>query len=111
MIYYAIRQKSTGHYMPNYGSRKGRGGWTNDEPQPLTQVSPRLFTKKHVATAALREWLKGRTYVVHRGFSEDADEDWRTKPVAGRTADDMEVVPVWLEDFEDRAMLLEDQQP
>jgi len=98
MIYFAIRQISTGYFMPNYGSRKGRGGWTNDEPQPL-DIPPRLFLKRHTAQAALREWLKGVTYrVFTRSGSWEGDDDEKliSKPRASRVAGDMEIVAVKL---------------
>jgi hypothetical protein len=99
-VFFAIRQKSTGHFMPNYGSRKGRGGWTNDEPQPVQKVAPRLFPHEHLAKAALREWLKGVTYQVTRrsGSFEGVDDytELKIRPVAGRSADDMEIVAVFL---------------
>lgn len=102
IAFFGIRQISTGNFLPNYGSRKGRGGWTNDEPQSLTDVAPRLFTKKVAAAAALREWLKGVTRVeVHRSRTwsgdEDDSEEFKVTPMSHRKADDMEIVAVFVE--------------
>lgn len=85
MIFYAIRQISTGHFMPNYGSRKGRGGWTNDTPQSMSEVAPRLFVKRHLAATALKWWLKGETW-------QDIGGGQTTRACPERQASDMEIV-------------------
>ena len=97
--YYAIRQRSTGWFMPEYGSRKGLGGYTNNKPAPPSIRPPRLFLRERDAAVALKHWLAG---VTTRHFSrrnafesfEDDVEYLDTKPVAGRDAADMEIVEV-----------------
>lgn len=98
-VYYAIRQVSTGWFMPEYGTRKGLGGYTNDKPAPPSIRPPRLFLRKRDAAVALRHWLRGVTSVrvVRSGGPTWGDEDTEllaTKPVAGRDAVDMEIVAV-----------------
>lgn len=98
-VYYAIRQVSTGWFMPEYGTRKGLGGYTNDKPAPPSIRPPRLFLRKRDAAVALRHWLRGVTAVrwVRSGSPTGGDEDTElmtTKPVAGRDAADMEIVAV-----------------
>lgn len=100
MIYYAIRQKSTGYMMPNYGTRRGLGGFTNDEPTRLNVAPPRLFLQAHFAERALKAWLKVvhsvTTSVSYSGLGdEDVSEDWKIEP-KDRNADDMEIVKVEL---------------
>lgn len=90
-MYYAIMRISDGKFMPQYGSRKGRGGFTHDEPND--SVPPRLFVKKHQAESALKWWLDGRHYVI---ATED-NEDWRNTPVPSRNAEDMRIVAVTLQ--------------
>lgn len=53
MKFYAIRQKSTGLFMPAGRSR----GFTHDEP--TARVPPRLFMMKQHAQSALNCWLMG----------------------------------------------------
>lgn len=97
--YYAIRHKD-GRFMPNYGTRKGRGGWTNDEPQWPSKVPPRLFIGHQYAAAALREWLKGAQYqvIVRTGSFEGVDDDYdiRIRPRPDRRTEDMSIVRVLL---------------
>lgn len=100
--FYAIRQISTGHFMPNYGSRKSRGGWTNDEPQPIDKgVPPRLFPLKRSAKIALKYWLRGVTNVTFmRSATLEGPDDSEYRdvtPKPHRKADDMEVVEISLE--------------
>lgn len=87
--YYAIRQKSTGFYMPS-GRRRG---FTRDNPVDVKVTPPRLFRRKQDAVSALQWWLEGIT-TVYRSF--DGDEDWNTKKEDNRNADDMEIVIVEL---------------
>ena len=56
MIFYALRSKKTGFYMPITRS----GGKTFDEPRE--SCVPRLFKRKSDATNALRWWLSGRWF-------------------------------------------------
>ena len=56
MIYYAIRQMSTGYFMPQSKRRKG---FTWDEP--VKDCVPRLFKRVCDAKRALNCWLDGGT--------------------------------------------------
>ena len=86
--------------MPNYGSRKGRGGWTNDQPQQLDKVPPRLFIKRRAADAALRRWLRGVTSIHmrqrHSMWGADDSEELVTTHHVDRRADDMEIIALKL---------------
>lgn len=101
-MYYAIRDKRAFKTLPNYGTRKGRGGWTNDEPVSPSIVPPRLFMQRHHAERALKAWLKGVHYVKikrsHDFFgNEDDREEFHVRPAPERCADDMEVVEVTMQ--------------
>lgn len=94
MKFYAIRQKSTGLFMP-----AGRGrGYTHDEPTAVRP--PRLFNRERDAAAALRCWLLG-------DWKEETSTDMYGEPDGiypippkernpDRKAKDMEVVEVAL---------------
>lgn len=99
MIYYAIR-RNDGLFLPNYGTRKGRGGWTNDEPQPHEKVVPRLFYSKQYAGAALREWLKGRQY-QHINHNDYGDVEIRFVSKPERRPENMRIVKIELEVLDD----------
>jgi hypothetical protein len=96
---YAIRQKSTGNFLP-----AGRGrGFTKDEPTHPSARLPRLFSLKHHAESALKWWLQGITSRCWSGgygggypYDDDPVEDIKTEPVEGREKGDMEIVLVRL---------------
>lgn len=92
--FFAIRYKPTGHFLPEHGSRKGRGGYTNDEPDP--DKPPRLFIKKHFAKCALDWWLKGIAGVKYNysEFDDEHNEIKTMEPMPHRKAEDMEIVKV-----------------
>ena len=95
-VYFAIRQKSTGHFLPQ--ARKARrGGFTHDTPVSQADQPPRLFKQKQHADSALRWWLKGETVETWSDATPDgADPELITTPKADRIAADMEVVPATL---------------
>lgn len=84
---FAIRQKSTGWWLPPY---PGRAGGTHVEPS--AQSTPRLFRRRQDARAALMWWLEGKVTASYDAYGEF--NDLHTKAVCGRSADDMEVVEV-----------------
>lgn len=55
MYLYAIRQISTGYFLPY---RKSSKGFTSDEP--VKDCMPRFFKKKQHAVVALKCWLQGK---------------------------------------------------
>lgn len=86
---YAIRQKSTGHWLPRFA---GHAGGTRVEPSKT--ALPRLFARKRDAMSALSWWLDGRVCAYATSGLDDYDYDLRTAPVAHREAEDMEIVQV-----------------
>jgi len=97
MIVYAIRQKSTGYFIPTLKGRAG-GSWLEPEPNCL----PRLFTSKRNAKLALGSWLSGHFKMEsfrssYESFFDD-DCELTVTPVPGRNKDDMEIVALELKE-------------
>ena len=93
MIVYAIRQKSTGFYLP---SIKRSNGFTSTIP--IKAGIPRLFISKRGATNAMRWWLQGE-WTAYRSMSDlNGDSDYGIKVtfLSNRNSDDMEVVELVL---------------
>ncbi len=91
MKMWAILHKPSGGYLPGFGSRKGRGGFTNDDPS--TVEPPRLFRERHHAKSALDHWLKGKLRVwQEQGHDGEWDERWDYDADPNRCADDMDIV-------------------
>lgn len=88
---WAIRQKSTGYFLP---ARKNGRGFSFDEP--TKDCFPRLFPSKMSAIRALTAWLQGhwkREYHTREvgGWPEDI-EYLTTEKVDNRDPSDMEIV-------------------
>jgi len=97
---YAIRQKSTGNFLPQ-AHKARKGGFTHDEPVLASDKLPRLFSLPRHAKQAMNWWLAGVTSAYHYQTGSPWDiPDWeegiKTVPVQERKADDMEIVTVRL---------------
>lgn len=92
MKYYAIREKSTGFFLPQKIKGSCRG-YTFEVPK--AKCVPRLFMSRLGACAALRAWVQGEWY---RKFSTswegETDEGIEVKPVLNRRVEDMEVIEI-----------------
>lgn len=92
---WAIRQKSTGAFLP---ARKNGRGYSFDEP--VFGCFPRLFQSKMSAVRALSAWLQGQwknEWHTKGGspWSLDPPEDYQAaspEKVDGRDPHDMEIV-------------------
>lgn len=99
---WAIRQKSTGYFLPMRWKRAC--GYSYDEP--TEGAFPRLFPSEKSANSALSAWLRG-TWSEPKEY--DHDEWSHTEyvrifspvSVEGRSKDDMEVVAMELSIRED----------
>lgn len=99
---YAIRQKSTGYYLPEPNGKAGRGG-SHTEPVPEEHYTVRLFKTKLSAKRALTSWLQGK-HVSVIGYQSDHwggktysyQEGVEIKPQPHRVKTDMEVVSIQL---------------
>lgn len=93
---YAIRQKTTGFYIPEPNGRMGRGG-SHVEPVDAATSRPRTFVTQLAARNFLSQWLRGkhtisRTKDWETGhWEEDAVE---VTPVPTRIKEDMEIILV-----------------
>lgn len=101
-VFYAIQRKSDGRLMPGFKGRAG-GTYINPDKPDTHNGTPRLFTSAKAAGDALRWWVKGRVRKEWSGMSGspfDLDPPEVTglysDPVAGRSADDWEIIPVSL---------------
>jgi len=90
LVYWAIRQKSTGWWLPCFDGKQKRG-FTYTEPSERAQ--PRLFTRLQDAKLAFRWWLKGK-YQVTYGYDFEGGDTVHEKitPQSHRKADDYEIV-------------------
>jgi hypothetical protein len=86
---FAIRQKSTGYFLPIRW--KSSRGYTHDEPEPSF---PRLLPSLLSAKRALAAWLRGEwsedTYIGDWGAEESYGPSPSPKPERDRN--DMEIV-------------------
>jgi len=91
MIYYGIRRKTDGAFMP-----QGRGrGFTHDTP--TLEKPPRLFTTRGAASLALSCWLLGDWREVAGEWDGDVYPEPPKERPADRKANEMEVVIVRVE--------------
>lgn len=97
MLYFAIRHKQSGEYMPLANNNKGYSYWLKKDDK-FEQAIPgiiRLFATKQKAEKSIVEWAKG--YYI---WVDKPDANWWHDQVRkmvnpdGRTKDDLEVVTV-----------------
>lgn len=99
---FVLRRKRDKKLMPNFKGRAG-GTYVNPDDPKTHDGTPRLFTTAKAAGDALRWWAKGMVRMTggfggQDIFGEETDRVIRESvPVAGRNADDWEVVPVRIE--------------
>lgn len=95
-MYYAIRHKPTGFFLPRFPGKQG-GTWV----EPTDKEPPRLFVRKIHAKIALKHWLEGKKTVKYARVGDLWGVDDVTyndvTPVASRKVDEMEIVRIRLE--------------
>lgn len=101
---WAIRQKSTGFFLPVAKGKGGNGG-SYVEPVDPDKEPPRLFMSKKAAHCALVQWLKGH-HKAKWAYDDGDDiyssggsmyvEDIKIIPQPNRNPADMEVVEIEL---------------
>jgi hypothetical protein len=85
-IFYAIRTKDTGQYLPTWG----RGATAQEH---VVYGVPRLYTTKRAAKASLTWWLKGIFSVTSgRDYFGEYDYQEHCEPQVHRNAQNMEIV-------------------
>lgn len=82
----AIRQKSTGFFLPARSSY----GFTHDEPVPPDESPPRLFRERRAASNALTAWLCGK---------------WTTRPTPTDGASIIDFTPQYERDHKDMELV------
>ena len=93
-LWFAIKHKPSGLYLPAASGRYGRG-FSFKEP---SEERPRLFHTKRGAINALYQWLRGH----HRhssgfdSFNSEYYEETKVLPQPHRKREEMEVVPLML---------------
>lgn len=94
-ICYAIREKSTGYFLPMRWRQSS--GFSHDEPEP---GFPRLFPSKESARSALSSWRRGiwkKEVDRYDGvFGPEYDVHVGVSPVPERLNKDMEIVEMTL---------------
>lgn len=105
-MYYAIKHKPTGMYLPEV-INSGRG-YTYTQPASLAVRIPRLFLSQRGTEQALRAWLQGEWHVHRRRRTDlpdpfgDYDEELEIQvPRVERRAEDMDIVQIMLCDLSD----------
>lgn len=90
MKVYAVRQKSTGLFIPRLKTGYKRGG---SRLEPSNEREPRIFHSALAARAFLSNWLRGITE-KNVAISLEGIEDWGNKVVLQpqRNKADMEIV-------------------
>ena len=85
MKFFAIRDITTGHFLPNTNHTTGV------EPEP--NCIPKLYKTRRGAESGLSWWLEGST---HRSYSDDGDgwSDLVTSPRQNRISDHMEIIEI-----------------
>lgn len=87
---YAVRQKSTGLFIPRLETGKKRGG---SRLEPSNKREPRFFHNKISARAFLGNWLQG--IAEQHGFQNsygEYEEDLKIIKQPHRNKEDMEIV-------------------
>jgi len=106
MIYYMIRHKATGEFMPELDRTRGYSFW-NPSREPTNQVFtkskllgvPRLFAARRNASRAIIQWNANPNSKMTGSQSYDGewDEFIDSKP-DGRSKNDLEIVEVNIEE-------------
>lgn len=91
MIYYAIRHKPTGFFLP---VAKGR---TGSRVEPECNCCPRLFKEERHAKGYLTVWLQG---IFETGKFQTYEGEWEEDldiiPQPHRKRENMEIIPMRL---------------
>ena len=91
MIFYAIRDKRNGGYLPNGPGRGGRGFTSKEAISPKTlKVAPRLYDTHDTARRSLIAWLQGEW----RSIWLPVDEETIEIIPRNRKAENMEIVEI-----------------
>jgi len=104
MIYYMVRHKATGEFMPELKRTRGYSHWNPAKVDTVETLGkkvlgvPRLFANRKKAHNTIVQWNACPNSYVRGSHSYDGewDEDLNVKP-DGRTKEDLEIVEVNIE--------------
>jgi len=105
MIYYMIRHKATGEFMPELRRTRGYSHWNPAKVDTLQNLGkkvlgvPRLFSSRKKAHGSIVQWNavpNGKVSGHQNSWDGEWDEDLSTKE-DGRSKDDLEIVEVNIE--------------
>lgn len=97
-IYYVIRHKESGEYMPSKMYRttnRGHSFWRYlDNISPPSDPTPRIFRNKNAASIAATVWAKGipeKVVIAEDAFGTEYGVKYKD---CGRKHTDLEIIPV-----------------
>src|SRR5579859_2583001 len=93
MIYYSIREKSTGFFLPTK-IKGSASGITSEEPKEF--CIPKLYRTKKGANQALKMWLEGAYQQHWYDNGDGGDVGIKFYPMPNRKLKEMEVVKIEL---------------
>jgi len=105
MIYYMIRHKATGEFMPELKRTRGYSHWNPALHDTATHLGrrkllgvPRLFPSRGSAYRSIVQWnaVPNGRQSSHQSYDGEWDDDIDIKP-DGRSKDDLEIVEVNIE--------------
>lgn len=98
MIYYMVRHKASGEFMPELKRGRGYSHWnpsTNSMPQLAKVIGvPRLLPSRRTAQRVITQWTTLPN--AHNTYDHDGEVDLDIKD-DGRKKEDLEVVEVNIE--------------
>lgn len=98
MIYYMIRHKATGEFMPELKRTRGYSFWNPAKVNTLEILGkkvlgvPRLFSTRKRAHGSIVQWNANPNSRV--GYSLDLEDDAVNIKPDGRSKEDLEIVEV-----------------
>ena len=91
--YHILRHKETGVVMPLFPSNRGYTHWMGEA---MPSAPPRIFATELAAKRARGMWAKGVATPRFIYYNEGAEHDGIDFEDAGRSKDDLEIVPIVL---------------
>ncbi len=100
MIYYMIRHKATGEFMPELKRTRGYSHWNPAKVNTIETLgkkvlgTPRLFASRRKAQGSIAQWNAcPNSYAGGRNRSGEWEDDIQIN-LDGRSKDDLEIVEV-----------------
>jgi len=105
MIYYVIRHKASGEFMPQLKRGRGYSHWNPSKETTIENLKkkltgvPRLLPSRRVAHRCIVQWnaCPNGKQSWHTSYDGDEFDDLDIKP-DGRSKDDLEIVEVNIEE-------------